>query len=94
MDVVAPIRCPVLQQLPSRPDEGVGGAAVFLVALELEARATITQVLFFKFRHDETTMRHHAGRATINASVLDTVGADIRTKVGQYVSDYIKQIPI
>ena len=74
--------------------DGAGGAAVYLVALELEARASITQVLFFKFRHDETTMRHHAGRATINASVLDTVGADIRTKVGQYLSDYIKEIPI
>ena len=74
--------------------DGAGGAAVYVAALELETRANNTQVLFFKFRHDTATMRHYAGRAAISAAVLDMVGEDIRTRVGQYLSDYIKAVPI
>lgn len=75
-------------------EDGAGGASVYLVALEMQARSTITQVLFFKFRHQEATMRHHAGRAAITGSVLDKVGANIRSRIEQYLLDYIKEVPI
>lgn len=75
-------------------EDGTGGASVYLVALEMQAQSTITQVLFFKFRHQDATMRHHAGRAAIKGSVLDVVGANIRSKVAQYLLDYIKEVPI
>lgn len=75
-------------------EDAAGQFWVYLMALEIKARSMITQVLFFKFRHNEATMRHHAGRVSINSSVLAKVGEEIKTKIVQYASDYIKALPI
>ncbi len=66
---------------------------VSLIAFGLEARATLTQVLFFKFRSNEVKLNHHSGKVTINAQLLANVRDQIAGKLVAYTSEYIKGLP-
>ncbi|MGI9078695.1 MAG: hypothetical protein ACR2G6_15405 [Gemmatimonadaceae bacterium] len=66
---------------------------VSLMAFGLEARSSITQVLFFKVKKNEATLQHYAGKVTINTAVLDSVRDAIRTKLSGQASDYVKALP-
>lgn len=66
---------------------------VSLMAFGLEASATLTQVLFFKFKASEATLKHYAGRVTIDSAVLSSVRDQIRQKVTSHASSYIKALP-
>jgi len=70
-----------------------GRLLVALVAFGLEARASLTQVLFFKFHTNEVTLQHHSGKVTINAQLLAAVRQQIADKLVAYTSDYIKGLP-
>lgn len=66
---------------------------VTLMAFGLEARSTITQVLFFRCRASEATLRHYSGRVTINTDVLDGVHDAIAVKLLGLAADYVRMLP-
>jgi hypothetical protein len=71
-----------------------GGSMVSLMAFELDAKATLTQVLFFKFRSTDITLRHSSGRVTIDSELLAGTAPVIAKRVADYTQDYVKNIPI
>jgi len=64
-----------------------------LIAFGLEAKSTLTQVLFFKFHKNDVTLRHNSGKVTIDAALLATVRDQVSGKLVAYVSDFIKKLP-
>lgn len=66
---------------------------VSLMAFGIEAKATLTQVLFFKFKSSETSLKHYSGKVTINPHVLEAVHDLIKTKIAAHAMDYIKTLP-
>jgi hypothetical protein len=71
-----------------------GGSVVSLMAFELNAKATLTQVLFFKFRSTDITLRHSSGRVTIDSELLAGTAPVIAKRVADYTQDYVENIPI
>ena len=74
-------------------EDGQGGLLVSLIAFGMEAKTTLTQVLFLKFHTNEVKLHHHSGQVTINAPLLAAVREQIADKLAAYVSDYIKGLP-
>jgi hypothetical protein len=70
-----------------------GRLLVALIAFGLEARTTLTQVIFFKFHTNDVTLQHHSGKVTINAQLLAGVRDQIAGKLFAYTSDYVKGLP-
>jgi len=66
---------------------------VSLMAFGLEAKTKLMQVLFFKFRSSEASLKHYSGKVTINSSVLASVRELIRKKIASYARDYIEALP-
>jgi hypothetical protein len=66
---------------------------VTLMAFGLEARSTLTQVLFFKFHANDALLKHYSGKITIDAQVLAGVRDMIRDKLAAHVSTYVKNLP-
>ena len=66
---------------------------VTLMAFALEAKSTVTQVLFFKAKSSEARLRHSSGKVTINTAVLDAVGPTIKQKLSDHAVDFVKQLP-
>lgn len=73
-----------------KPD---GQFMVSLMAFGLEARTTITQVLFFKAKASEATLRHCSGAVTIDTDVLDGVRGAVKQKLVGFAQDYVKALP-
>jgi hypothetical protein len=71
-----------------------GGAAVSLMAFELAATITLTQVLFFKFRSADVKLRHSSGQVAIDAELLAGVAPKIAARVADYVQAFVGNIPI
>ena len=70
-----------------------GQFLVSLMAFGLEAKATVTQVLFFKFRSTDVTLQRNSGSVTIATDVLSGVRSDVVSKISRFAADYIKQLP-
>lgn len=66
---------------------------VSLMAFGLEAKAALTQVLFFKLKSSEATLKHYSGKVTINTHVLTNVREPIKNKIAAHALDYIKTLP-
>ena len=66
---------------------------VSLMAFGIEAKATLTQVLFFKFKSSETSLKHYSGKVTINSHVLANVRDLLKNKIAAHAIDYIKALP-
>jgi hypothetical protein len=66
---------------------------VTLMAFSLQARSTLTQVLFFKAKKEDVTLRHSSGRVTINTAVLDGVSDAIKEKLVAAARDYVSALP-
>ena len=71
-----------------------GELFVALTAFALEARQKITQVLFFKFRDNDVRIENHAGKASINATLLAGLRAQISQKLLAHSSDYLGGLDI
>jgi hypothetical protein len=65
---------------------------VSMLACEIEAKSTLTQVLAFKFRSEQASFRANSGKATINRPSLVDLTPSIRTKVRAYQVDYVSSI--
>lgn len=66
---------------------------VNLMAFGLEAKASITQVLFFKSKKSEARLRHYSGRVTINTTVLDSIRPAISAKLVGHSGDWVEKLP-
>jgi hypothetical protein len=66
---------------------------VTLMAFGLEARARLTQVLFFQFRRNEVTLQHNSGQVTINGQMLASVREQVAAKLVPFASSYIERFP-
>ncbi|HLL84804.1 MAG TPA: hypothetical protein VK420_19200 [Longimicrobium sp.] len=66
---------------------------VSLMAFGLEAKSEVTQVLLFRARASEVTLRHLFGRVTISTSVLDKVREPIKAKLAGHANDYVSRLP-
>jgi len=71
-----------------------GDLFVAMTAFGLEAKSKITQVLFFKFHKSETKIENNAGKATINATVLEGLRPLISQKLLAHSTDYLGKLEI
>jgi hypothetical protein len=70
-----------------------GQFLVSIMAFGLEASSSITQVLFFKIKKNEATLKHYAGKVTINTGVLDDVKGELQAKLKEHAKSYIAALP-
>jgi hypothetical protein len=70
-----------------------GQFLVSLMAFGLEAKASVTQVLFFKFRSTDVKLRRNSGSVTIATDVLAGIRPKVIEKISGIAADYIKQLP-
>jgi hypothetical protein len=73
----------------SLADSEPNGSFLNLFAFGIEAKATITQVLFFKFEQNESTLQHNSSKLTINDTVLTGVRDDITRKIAKFTKDFV-----
>jgi len=71
-----------------------GGLLIQLMAFGLEATATVTQVLFFKFKKNEARLQHHSGKVTINSLVLESVRQSIAAKIVEHSKGFVAGLDI
>ena len=71
-----------------------GGSKLSLMAFELNAMSTITQVLFFKFRSTAVTLRHASGQVAIDAKLLMEIHPQIAQRVLAYRRSFVEALPI
>ena len=67
---------------------------VSLMAFGLEAKRTLTQVLFFKLTSSEASLKHYSGKVTIDTHVLSSIRQDIKDRIAGFARDYVRQLPI
>ncbi len=67
---------------------------VSLAAFELNAKRSVTQVLFFKFSGSEATLEHVSSKLSMNESIFRTVQPVVEDKVADYVTGYVTDIAI
>jgi hypothetical protein len=65
---------------------------VSMLACLIEARASVTQVLVFKFRNENASFKANSAKASINSTALQELLPAIRTKVRAYQADYVSSI--
>lgn len=70
-----------------------GQFLVTTMAFGLEAGSTVTQVLFFKVKKGQATLKHHRGQVTINTGVLDQVKDELQSKLKNHAEAYVKALP-
>jgi hypothetical protein len=70
-----------------------GQFLVSTMAFGLEAKSSVTQVLFFKVKKGQAKLKHHQGKVTINTGVLDQVKDELQTKLKNHAESYVKALP-
>ena len=70
-----------------------GEPVVTLAGFTLNATTKMTQVLFFKARASEVTLRHCSSTISINAAVADAVRQPLREKLAAHAVDFVKTLP-
>jgi hypothetical protein len=70
-----------------------GQFMVSLMAFGLEAKETITKVLFFSSKASEATLRHYSGGVGIATDVLDGVRDAVKAKLIGFTQDFVKKLP-
>ncbi|HKH83467.1 MAG TPA: hypothetical protein VKA25_07270 [Gemmatimonadales bacterium] len=74
-------------------EDSAGQFMVTLMAFGLEAKSTITQVLFFRVKKNDAVLRHYSGEVTINTGVLDSVREPLKAKLAAHASQFIAKLP-
>lgn len=70
-----------------------GQFLVTLMAFGLEAKSTLTQVLFFKIHTSEDILKNYSGKISINSKILAGVRDQIEKKLVDHVNAYVKNLP-
>jgi hypothetical protein len=71
-----------------------GSLFLSIIAFGLEAKTTLTQVLFFKFQSNEVRLENHSGKVSINAQLLEGIRDQMTAKLAAHASDFIGGIEI
>jgi hypothetical protein len=66
---------------------------VSLMAFVLNAETDLTEILFFKFRTSDATLKHMSGRIAINEDVLSGVREQIKLKLANHAKDFVQSLP-
>ncbi len=74
--------------------ESDGSPQIRLLALAIDAHRTITQVLFFKFSDQGSTLSSAEGSLGINAARLESIKAPVAARVQPFLNDYLSAIDI
>ena len=64
------------------------------MAFSLNAKSTLTNVLFFKIRNDEVDLQKCSAKVTINDQVLSDVRDIVRKKITTHTSEYFANLDI
>lgn len=80
-------------QVSVAEQSSAGELSVALMAFGLEARTTLTQVLFFKSLASQATLRHCAARVGVDADVVLGVREALKAKVVGFANDFVKTLP-
>ena len=64
------------------------------MAFGITAKATITQVLFFRFKKNESTLHHESAKLSINDTVLAAVRDDITQKITKFTKDFVAGLDV
>jgi hypothetical protein len=64
-----------------------------LMSFGLEARQSMTQVLFFKTVSGQATLRHCSGRMSVDMGLLADVRQDLKDKLSAHTRDFIRRLP-
>jgi len=78
----------------SLADSEPTGSFLNVLAFGLTATANVTQVLFFKFKKNESTLQHNSSKLTINDTVLAAVRDDIALKITKFSKDFVAGLDI
>jgi hypothetical protein len=70
-----------------------GGLTVALMAFGLEAKTTLTQVLFFKSLASQATLRHCSGRVSIDTPLLEALRPDLSDQLKEHARSFIRKLP-
>jgi hypothetical protein len=70
-----------------------GGLTVALMAFGLEAKSTLTQVLFFKSLASQATLRHCSGKVSINTALLAELRPDLEAQLKDQARSFIRKLP-
>ena len=70
-----------------------GGLTVALMAFGLEAKTTLTQVLFFKSLASQATLRHCSGKVSINTLMLEQLRPDLSEQLKDHARSFIRKLP-
>ena len=70
-----------------------GGLTVALMAFGLEAKTTLTQVLFFKSLASQATLRHCSGKVSINTPLLEQLRPDLNEQLKEHARGFIRKLP-
>jgi len=81
-------------QIALAEQDADGQFMVTMMAYGLEAKSTITQVLFFKIRRNGVALKHSSGRVTINEAVLGDVRDKIKARLADRIADYVDSVEI
>jgi hypothetical protein len=70
-----------------------GGLSVALMAFGLEAKTTLTQVLFFKALASQATLRHCSGKVSIHTGLLEALRPDLEAQLKDHARSFIRKLP-
>ena len=71
-----------------------GEPEVTLACFSIDAKQTITQVLFFKFTAQDAQMKKASGKMAISLDRLTAAKSAIADRVGPFVSDFVAKLDI
>jgi hypothetical protein len=70
------------------------GSSLTVLAFGISAKATVTQVLLFKFKSNESTLQHNSSTLTINPAVLAAIRNDIAQKITKFSKDFVAGLDV
>jgi hypothetical protein len=80
------------QVVTAQPNNGLVNIGLF--AFSVVAKKQVTQVLFFKFKKSEGSLKFAGGTASIDEGLLSSIRDDIRKKLEAAAADFVASIVI
>jgi hypothetical protein len=71
-----------------------GQPEITLLCFGIEAKRTITQVLFFKFSEESAEVKKATGKMAVSMERLNSAKNAIAERVQPFVADFVKNIEI
>jgi hypothetical protein len=71
-----------------------GSSYISMMAFELDAKTALTQVLFFKYRASDVTLRHASGRVSVDSEILAAIAPAVAEKVAAYTRNFVAAVQI